>query len=57
MFGKNHSPAEARAEEIDTYDHAVFSKGGTVDDRHDMHRVGKKQELRVSRRSYIYIPQ
>ena len=50
MLEKNdHSAGERCAEEVDTYEHSVLSKGGTTEDRYDMHRVGKKQELRVSR--------
>ena len=40
------NPREVCTEEVGTYDHAVLNKGGTVEDRFDMHRVGKKQVLR-----------
>ena len=53
----DHPSGEVCIEEVDAFGFSVFSKGGTAEDRHDMHRVGKKQELRVRRRlwSYIYL--
>lgn len=48
MFRKiSDSPAQDCAEEMDTNNYAVLGKDGTVEDQYDMHRVGKKQELRV----------
>lgn len=48
MFRKtSDSPTQVCAEEVDTNNHAVLGNDGTVEDQYDMHRVGKKQELRV----------
>lgn len=48
MFRKNSdSPAQVCAEEVDTNNHAMLGKDGTVEDQYDMHRVGNKQKLRV----------
>ena len=50
MSEKNgHSHGEIYTEEVDTFEPSALSKGGTAEDRYDMHRVGKKQELRVRR--------
>ena len=48
MFRKTgDSPTQDCAEEVDTNNYAVLGNDGTVEDQYDMHRVGKKQELRV----------
>lgn len=48
MFRRiSDTPAQDCAEEVDTNSHAVLGNAGTVEDQYDMHRVGKKQELRV----------
>ena len=56
MLEKNGvSAGEICTQEVDPYETSVLSKGGTAEDRYDMRRVGKKQELRVRRCLSSYV--